>query len=75
MAPLWPTGSRSCAASHSRAARSRATSRCGSTSTWWPTAAGRWSFAVTLNQGENVLSFRVGDDLSTARTLTLYYQP
>ncbi len=38
-------------------------------------SAGRWSFAVSLNLGENVLSFRVGDDLSTERTLTLYYQP
>ena len=38
-------------------------------------SAGRWSFAVSLNLGGNMLSFRVGDDVSTARTLTLYYQP
>jgi hypothetical protein len=38
-------------------------------------SAGRWSFAVSLNEGENVLTFRVGDDTSTERTMTVYYQP
>jgi hypothetical protein len=37
-------------------------------------AAGRWSFAVNLSAGVNVLTFRVGDDASTATTLTLTYQ-
>jgi len=36
---------------------------------------GRWSFAVGLNDGENVLTFRAGDDTSTERILTLNYQP
>ncbi|HYI21985.1 MAG TPA: hypothetical protein VEX62_05035 [Candidatus Limnocylindrales bacterium] len=38
-------------------------------------SAGRWSFAVSLSEGENVLTFRVGDDTSTERSLTVYYQP
>jgi hypothetical protein len=38
-------------------------------------AAGRWSFAVSLAEGENVLTFRVGDDTSTTVTMTLTYQP
>lgn len=33
---------------------------------------GRWSFALGLNVGENVFTFRVADDLSTAQTLTIY---
>lgn len=34
--------------------------------------AGNWSFALALNVGENVFTFRVGDDVSTAQTLTIY---
>ena len=37
-------------------------------------SAGRWSFAVSLTEGENVLTFRMGDDMSTARQLTLTYR-
>jgi hypothetical protein len=35
---------------------------------------GRWSFALTLNEGENQFHFRVGDDFSTQQTLTVYYR-
>jgi hypothetical protein len=34
--------------------------------------AGRWSFALGLNIGDNVFTFRVGDDLSTVQTLTIH---
>jgi len=34
--------------------------------------AGNWSFALPLNIGENVFAFRVGDDVSTTQTLTIY---
>ena len=37
-------------------------------------ALGRWSFAVSLAEGENVLTFRVGDDASTAWQLTVTYR-
>jgi hypothetical protein len=37
-------------------------------------SAGRWSMAVNLAEGENRLVFRVGDDRSTERVLTLYYR-
>jgi hypothetical protein len=36
---------------------------------------GRWSFTVQLAVGENVLKFRVGDDVSSERTLTITYKP
>lgn len=35
-------------------------------------SAGRWSFALNLNIGENVFTFRVGDDVSTTQTLTVH---
>jgi len=35
-------------------------------------STGNWSFALPLNVGENVFTFRVGDDVSTAQTLTIY---
>ena len=35
-------------------------------------SAGRWSFALQLNIGDNVFTFRVADDLSTAQTLTVH---
>jgi hypothetical protein len=38
-------------------------------------SAGRWSFAISLVDGENFLTFRVGDDTSTTATLTLTYRP
>lgn len=38
-------------------------------------SAGYWSFAITLGQGDNVMTFRLGDDASTARTITVRYQP
>jgi hypothetical protein len=36
---------------------------------------GNWSFAIALGQGDNVLTFRVGDDFSTAKTITVRYVP
>lgn len=36
---------------------------------------GRWSFTESLAHGENTFRFRVGDDMATEVTLTLYYQP
>lgn len=36
---------------------------------------GRWAFSVTLAEGENVFTFRVGDDGATAVDLTVYYAP
>lgn len=38
-------------------------------------AGGRWSFAVQLGAGANLLTFRIGDDASTTKTLTVYYEP
>jgi len=38
-------------------------------------AAGRWAIEVELRDGENLLTFRIGDDQSTKRTLRLMYQP
>jgi hypothetical protein len=38
-------------------------------------AAGRWSIDVELDEGENVLTFRLGDDKSTAVTLTVTFDP
>jgi hypothetical protein len=59
--------------------------RPGSTITWdrplWfddhttADSAGYWSFAITLAVGDNVMTFRVGDDPSTARSITVRYQP
>lgn len=37
--------------------------------------AGRWSMAVRLESGENVLTFRIGSDTATARSITLHYEP
>lgn len=48
---------------------------------WWfddhttADSAGYWSFAISLGLGDNVMTFRVGDDSSTARTITVRYQP
>jgi hypothetical protein len=33
---------------------------------------GRWSFAVLLRPGENLLTFRIGSDRATAKTISLY---
>jgi hypothetical protein len=38
-------------------------------------ATGRWSMAVELSPGENVLTFRVGDQMDTQRTVIVYYEP
>jgi hypothetical protein len=38
-------------------------------------ANGRWSFAVSLRPGENLLTFRIGSDTATSRTITVHYQP
>jgi hypothetical protein len=35
-------------------------------------ASGLWSFTLPLNIGENAFTFRVGDDVSTAQTLTVH---
>jgi hypothetical protein len=37
-------------------------------------SAGLWSFALSLNEGNNTMTFRVGNDLSTAQTLTVIYR-
>ena len=37
-------------------------------------AIGHWTFAIVLNEGENVLTFRVGDDTSTEVTLVVNYR-
>ena len=37
--------------------------------------SGRWSFVESLNPGENKFTFRVGDDISTAVTLTVAPAP
>ena len=36
---------------------------------------GRWSFVVVLDPGENVLVFRIGDDVTTVRSVTVYFRP
>ncbi|HUG46907.1 MAG TPA: hypothetical protein VMP67_00685 [Candidatus Limnocylindria bacterium] len=38
-------------------------------------ALGRWSMAVRLAPGENVLTFRLGSDQATARQITVHYDP
>ena len=37
--------------------------------------AGQWSMLVELAVGQNVMTFRVGDDAGTRVTLTVYYNP
>ena len=34
--------------------------------------AGRWSFVLQLAIGDNSFTFRIGDDVSTARTLNVH---
>jgi hypothetical protein len=36
---------------------------------------GRWSFSIELVPGDNELTFRIGDDTETSRTLTVVCQP
>jgi hypothetical protein len=36
-------------------------------------SAGRWSFVLQLNPGQNTFMFRVGDDRATERSVTVYY--
>ena len=36
---------------------------------------GRWFVSVDLAPGENRLTFRIGDDSETSRTITVVYQP
>jgi hypothetical protein len=36
---------------------------------------GRWSFSIDLVPGDNELTFRIGDDAATSRTLTVRYEP
>ena len=38
-------------------------------------ANGQWSFNEPLNEGQNTFKFRVGDDMSTEVTLTVFYVP
>ena len=38
-------------------------------------AGGYWSFSIALGRGENVMTFRIADDVSTAQTITVRYQP
>lgn len=38
-------------------------------------ATGGWSFSIALSRGDNVMTFRVGDDLSTSRSITVRYEP
>ncbi len=38
-------------------------------------AGGRWSMTVELDEGANELTFRLGDDEDTARTITVTYRP
>lgn len=38
-------------------------------------AGGRWTMALKLDEGENALTFRIGDDESTAKTVTVIYRP
>jgi hypothetical protein len=35
--------------------------------------AGRWSFVLQLNPGQNTFIFRVGDDRATETPVTVYY--
>ena len=35
---------------------------------------GRWSFAIGLAEGENRFTFRIAEDFSTRRTLTVFYE-
>lgn len=37
--------------------------------------AGNWSLAVQLGAGANLLTFRIDDDTSTAKTVTVWYRP
>ena len=36
---------------------------------------GTWSFSVALSLGDNVTTFRLADDVSTAQTITVRYEP
>ena len=36
---------------------------------------GHWAIQVGLNEGDNKLTFRIGDDHSTERTIRIIYQP
>jgi zinc-ribbon domain len=36
---------------------------------------GHWSIKVSLNEGENKLTFRIGDDSSTKKTIRVIYTP
>jgi hypothetical protein len=36
---------------------------------------GHWSIKVSLNEGENKLTFRIGDDSSTRKTIRVIYTP
>jgi hypothetical protein len=36
-------------------------------------SAGRWSFVLELNAGQNTFIFRVGDDRATETLLTVHY--
>jgi hypothetical protein len=36
---------------------------------------GHWAIKVSLNDGENRLTFRIGDDASTKKTLRVIYTP
>jgi hypothetical protein len=36
-------------------------------------SAGRWSFVLQLNAGQNTFTFRIADDRATERLLTVYY--
>jgi hypothetical protein len=38
-------------------------------------AMGLWTMAVRLTPGENVLTFRIGRDQATARTIKVHYLP
>jgi hypothetical protein len=36
---------------------------------------GHWTIRVGLNEGENKLTFRIGDDSSTRKTIRVIYTP
>jgi hypothetical protein len=36
---------------------------------------GHWAMEMELREGENQMTFRIGDDKSTARTIRVVYQP
>jgi hypothetical protein len=38
-------------------------------------STGHWSFLESLNSGQNMFTFRVGDDRATDVTLTVYLSP